>query len=192
MAQLWRQVKNEDAKRVWEPLSLDQVMAGLIEMDDGAVALRPIEEADALQGATTLMPCDQDGEGIWAILTGDPAVRVNGEAIRLGIHLLADRDEIRLPGGVRAFFSTERLSQSEVMPDLGRQVTCPCCLLELLPGQQVRRCSRCGAFYHDMPDDPDRPLPCYTVAPTCKSCRQPLPTLDGTFVWTPEELYRHV
>lgn len=191
MAQLLKHTRDSEGKPGWAILSLDGITAAQLERRDGKLNLKPLDAATGAEGAITLLQCARAGQEGWALLTDVDAVRINGDAPLLGIHLLADRDEIRLPGGERVFYSTERATRTENMPDLGRTIECPVCLLEIRPGDPAARCSHCGVWYHQMPDDRERELPCYTTASNCRSCRQPLPDLAGGFAWTPEELYRH-
>jgi len=190
MAQLLRHMYDSDGKPGWTVFPLEGMTTARLCCCNGKLNVEAVDAAGAQPGSITLVQCQHGGHDVWALLADTHAVRVNGDALLLGIHLLGDRDEIRLPGGERVFYSTERAARLETMPDLGRLIECPCCLTEIRPGDPAARCPHCGLWYHQMPEDTERPLPCYETAPNCKSCRQPLPALDGNYAWTPEELYR--
>ena len=122
-------------------------------------------------------------------LIGPPAsVLLNGEPLHLGIQALADRDVIQLPGQPPLFFSTEWLPRVEPYPAELAPVRCPRCAQLIAPGDAAVRCGQCGAWYHQIKDDPKRPLTCWTYGETCLHDKQRT-ALDGEFHWTPREIW---
>ena len=118
----------------------------------------------------------------WTLLTDhDQRVRVNGMPAPLGLAVLADRDEVRLPGFV-AWFSTETLAHVEPFPDTDSRGFCPRCKQAITTAAPAVRCPGCRLWHHASED-----LPCWTYAPTCAGCAQET-ALDAGFRWTPEDL----
>lgn len=111
----------------------------------------------------------------WVLLTEPHAdVRVNGLPVAASIHLLADRDEIKVRAE-RLYFSTEMLASVEEYT--AGAIRCPRCKLEISAGAVVR-CPGCKAVHHEE---------CWGYAPHCSLCPTPTP-LDAGYQWTPEEL----
>lgn len=117
----------------------------------------------------------------WALISGDPTVRVNGSPLPLGIALLDDRDEISLPDRT-VWFSTETQPQVEPFPESDARGFCPRCKLPIESASPSVRCPACGLWHHASDT-----LPCWTYAPTCTACAQET-ALDAGFRWTPEDL----
>lgn len=113
------------------------------------------------------------------VLLADENVRVNGSAVRHGIRVLRDRDEIAA-GTVRLFFSTERIATVE--PFAGESVACGRCCSAIAEGDDSVRCPACGTVSHQFAE-----LPCFTYGPTCPKCPQPS-HLGAGLLWTPEEV----
>jgi hypothetical protein len=132
---------------------------------------------------------------LWSLLARKRAdVLLNGAPLVLGVSLLADRDEITVRdeiairegaagGGLRCFFSAERLAQVVAFPG-GGPLRCPRCKQPIAQGEPAVQCPgpACGAWHHQSPE-----LPCWTYGETCALCDQPTP-LDAGFRWTPEDL----
>jgi hypothetical protein len=118
----------------------------------------------------------------WALLAGPAAaVSANGQPVRTGIHVLSDRDEIRVKGQPSLFFSTERLARAEPFPGADREILCPRCKQEINKGILAVECPSCLVWYHQSEE-----LPCYTYAEKCATCSHGT-SLDAGFSWTPEE-----
>jgi hypothetical protein len=117
----------------------------------------------------------------WALIANSPALRLNGAPVPLGIAVLEDRDEIRLPG-VHAWFSTERQAHVEPLPLAVAGGSCPRCKQAIDAGSPAVRCPGCGLWHHASDD-----LPCWPYAQTCATCTQ-VTDLDAGFRWTPGDL----
>jgi LSD1 subclass zinc finger protein len=105
--------------------------------------------------------------GTWVLLARKGArLRVNGQALTLGLRVLRDRDEIWLEGH-RCFFSDEQLALVAPYPESLRRADCPRCRQPLEPGQPAVRCPSCQAWHHA-----SESLPCWSYAPTCAVCRR--------------------
>ncbi len=124
-----------------------------------------------------------DGGERWLLLAGDAAVRVNGGRLAAGLRVLADRDEIGLPGGPRYYFSMERLARSMPFPGAEQAIRCPRCTKPLEAGQPGVACPFCGIWHHETSN-----LPCWTYAEeSACGCRHPTGHETG-YRWTPEGL----
>jgi hypothetical protein len=109
---------------------------------------------------------------------------VNGRLVAMGMHVLQDRDELRVYGMTTLFFSTERLACVESFPGGEPRTCCPRCKLEIEEGCPVVRCPTCKIFYHqDLAND----FSCFTYSERCALCDQ-VTDLDAGYRWTPEEL----
>jgi hypothetical protein len=119
----------------------------------------------------------------WILLAPpQQAVRVNGERVLLGICVLRDKDEIRVPGGVSLFFSTEKLARVELFPGInGQRFFCPRCKQEIPLTSPAVRCPQCNVWHHQSED-----LPCWSYSDHCALCDQSS-ALDADYRWTPEE-----
>jgi len=150
----------------------------LVQPLDGEAAV-PLPAARA--AALLLSSRMPEGES-WLIMTVVPSgVALNGAPLRTGIRTLADRDEIRIAGLGRVFFSSERLAQVQPFPGADRRVDCLRCAQEILPGTPAVCCPRCGRWMH-MSDE----LPCWGYSETCV-CPQ-LTAFDAGYQWTPNGL----
>ena len=126
------------------------------------------------------------GPAPWVLVAGpDAAVSVNGVAMAAtGFRVLRDRDEIRMPGLGRAYFSTESLAV--VVPFPGpASAGCPRCQQPIRPTADSRpadtgvKCPSCGVWYHQTND-----YPCWTYSPACSLCGRET-SLDSGFQWAP-------
>lgn len=123
------------------------------------------------------------------LLIADPLapLAVNGQPIPLGLHVLRDRDEIRLADGPELFFSTEKLARVESYSGAAQPEYCPRCKLIIGPEAgpavvPVVRCPECHVVHHQSDE-----FPCWTYAPTCALCSCPT-EISENYRWTPEEL----
>lgn len=178
MAHLWLTDKDE-----WAVLPLD----GAAFVIGGGRVRRT---SDLLSLATAQSPVGirrvADSWGTrWALVAAPGArVSVNGMPTNLGLAVLADRDEIRIPGYPPFFFSSEVLAHVEPFPEADSHGLCPRCKKPIAAGCLAVRCPSCGLWYHQ--SDAER-LPCWTYATHCAACSHPT-ALDGGFRWTPEGL----
>ena len=123
-----------------------------------------------------------DPPNTWALVAAWPSrVRINGAPMPLGLAVLDDRDEIRLPD-FTAWFSTELQAQVEPFPESATRGFCPRCKQSIAAGSPAVRCPICGLWHHQSSD-----LGCWTYAPTCTACPQDT-ALDIGFRWTPSDL----
>lgn len=142
----------------------------------------PVPAAPSLSGAA-LLNTGSPGHGAWH-LVAPPHVElwINGMPMLAGLHVMADRDEIRFDARDTFFFSTEALARVSPMPITDKAVMCPRCRQRIEPHTLAVCCPPCGLWHHQSDE-----LPCWTYAPTCALCPQPTP-LDAGFRWTPTEL----
>lgn len=122
----------------------------------------------------------------WVLLAADP-VLVNGVAVRCGMRVLADRDEIRFGAGGQCFFSTELLACIVPFPGVSASAFCPRCKQPIEPETAAVRCPRCAVWHHQGSDRSGRELPCWLYGPFCSLCDQAT-ELSGIFRWSPAEL----
>lgn len=142
----------------------------------------PAAEDDAV--FARLVHVDSSGMNTWALIASPGfAVRLNGRAPAAGLSVLTDRDDIRVGGSTRYFFSTESLAAVEPFPDAERDVFCGRCRQRIEKGACAVRCPGCGVWY-----DQSRELPCWTYAQRCVFCETLTALDDQGFMWTPEEL----
>lgn len=118
------------------------------------------------------------GADVGVLFAGE-TVRVNGIAVRHGIVVLRDRDEI-VAGTERMFFSTERAARVDSF--LGNSISCGRCGSAIGEGDDSVTCPSCGTVSHESAE-----LPCFTYGPTCPKCPQPS-DLSAGFLWSPEEV----
>ena len=126
-----------------------------------------------------------DARETWAlIVNGEKRVRINGAAISAGLAVLADRDEIIVPGAPPLWFSTETVARIDEAPSLdGRALVCPRCRLSIAAGSPAVSCPNCRVRQHQTEE-----LPCFTFdAAPCPACGERF-ELDGDFRWSPEDL----
>lgn len=120
------------------------------------------------------------GADVSVLLAGENEnVRVNGIAVRRGIRVLRDRDEI-ITDRERMFFSAERAARVESFA--GESVPCGRCGSAIVEGDNTVRCPACGTVSHQTEN-----LACYTYSPTCPKCPQPS-DLSAGFLWSPEDV----
>jgi hypothetical protein len=168
MAHLWVEGRSVDGIAAsWSLASLDGVSAAPLFADDGEA----------------LLLCSRAGEvESWLLMSiGRGRVSLNGETVHR-IRVLSDRDEIRVAGRGRAFFSAERLARIEPFPGADKRVDCPRCKQPIAAGSAAVRCPNqsCGRWFH-MDDE----FPCWTYEGAPCICSQPT-ALDGGYRWSPE------
>ena len=175
MAHLWK-VLIESGE--WTPVLLDGPAFTL----DGGEPQQVPDLATTRHSSVALRRLDDQPAALWALVARhDAQVRINGTPARLGLTILADRDEIRTADRPPLFFSTETLAQVELFPPSGTRGFCPRCKQHIDPGTPAVHCPQCGLWHHASDD-----LPCWTYGPHCALCPQPT-NLDAGFAWTPEE-----
>jgi hypothetical protein len=118
----------------------------------------------------------------WVLVAEPLAVVVNGRPLLTGLHVLGDRDDVRLPGSPPRFFSAERLSAVEPLPEGPAPLACPRCRQTIAAGTPSVRCPQCQVWHHETSD-----LPCWTYAETCALCDQ-VTAMDSGYRWTPHGL----
>lgn len=175
MAHLWMSLEEQ-----WRPVALTGDGYTFKRAAPDGLEARP---ADA--GASTAVVLWRAGEGAearWVLFVPpSAAARVNGYPISLGMRVLRDRDEIRLPGDAPVYFSTEELTSVETFPG-SEAVMCPRCASPLDAGLPAVRCPSCGVWYHQSPE-----RSCFTYAEVCTTCGAET-ALNEEFRWSPEEL----
>jgi hypothetical protein len=152
--------------------------------DDGGrwvAAPLPSDEIHLATGDGAAIHRSSGSEGERWVLIGSATVSVNALPLLVGLHVLRDRDEIRL-GEMRVFFSTETLAAVAACPAAPEPLKCPRCTQTIDTGAPAVRCPQCGVWHHQ-----SERLPCWTYVDTCQLCDQTT-ALDGTYRWTPEDL----
>jgi hypothetical protein len=172
MASLWYQTGSGE----WIPWQLDSAAVAL------GPRLLPIMESDGGPPSALLMRSRCGGLEQWlAMRIAARPLYVNGEPLRTGIRVINDRDEMRLGGRQRVFFSGERLPRVEPFAGGPREVLCPRCRRGIAAGKPIVRCG-CGTAFHQ---DSDPEFQCFTYAPACPVCARPTELTD-TYRWQPE------
>lgn len=150
-----------------------------------AVALgppSPTVAAEETKRPMILRQTEGDKE-VWILLVpAETAVRVNGVPVAIGIRVVRDRDEIRVPGEPRAFFSAETPAEVVPFPEAKRGLNCQRCMQVIEPGTPAVKCPGCGAWHHQ-----NQKLNCWTYNEVCANGEHPT-DLEAGFCWTPEEL----
>ena len=177
MAHLW--ISHEPGK--WETLALGPEGIDMVPFPPQPLAAGGTA---VLGDASAVLLRFGRRDGVWALIGGGqgPDIRVNGMALRTGIRILADRDEIVVGDRVSIYFSTEELAAVESLPETGNEPFCPRCKQRISSHSPVVRCPKCGVFYHQSQD-----LPCWTYADVCALCPHPT-ALDVGYQWTPEKI----
>ena len=130
-----------------------------------------------------LLLCRRSEQGdTWLALCASPEpVAVNGVPVAASLRVLADRDELCVPGAGRVFFSTEELPHPVPFPGTAGVVHCLRCKQAIDAGSDAVRCPACRRWFHQHAD-----LPCWTYTEQCLCGRAT--ALDAGFVWTPNGL----
>ena len=183
MAHLW--IPNTEGN--WDAFFLDRSSVSLDELPPLHLAL----EAHAGPQSVILWAL-RATEDEWALVAGARRrVFVNGFALRCGLHMLADKDEIRLdpvadlsksrPSSSRIFFfSTERLAREEPFPGTERAFFCPRCKTEIKTGMPAVRCPSCRIWHHEIPEEKN----CWSYSHECAACNHP--TNRTELSWAPD------
>ena len=129
MAHCW--IYHENA---WAVLPLDGEAAWTVTGQHG----QPVQvRHDTRDSSAVLLRSQWLEEGETWILIAPPQseVRINGERVWLGMHCLTDKDEMRVPGVGRLFFSTEQLARAVPFSGTAAQpFFCPRCKQALSVG----------------------------------------------------------
>jgi hypothetical protein len=137
----------------------------------------------ALGSSAALRRIDDVNGAAWMLFAASSArVLVNGLPVSIGIVVLADRDEIRVPSEPPLYFSTETLAEVGPFPESCPRGFCPRCRQPIAPCSPAVRCPGCGLSHHASED-----LACWTYSPQCAGCSHDT-ALDAGFRWTPEDL----
>ncbi|NOT27654.1 MAG: hypothetical protein HOP16_16325 [Acidobacteria bacterium] len=163
--------------REWTPMPL---VGDALTLVNGT--LRPVDETPPIPFAQTRLVIRRLAEAThtWALLTTSRALRLNGDPVPLGVALLDDRDEIRLPD-LTVWFSTEAQAHVEPFPESTRGF-CPRCKQPIEVATPAVRCPGCALWHHASDE-----LPCWSYASTCAACSKDT-ALDAGYRWTPEDL----
>lgn len=177
MAHLWQHFDADG----WQPVALHGD-AYVLDTQTPRLSAAQMTGEPAAVAYTRLCRASAGADEDWALLAHpDAGILVNGRAASLGIVILANRDEIRMPEASPLYFSTERLAVAVPYP-AGLQGFCPRCRTALGAGAMAVLCPACGLWHHATDD-----LPCWTYGERCAACAQPT-ALDAGFRWTPEDL----
>ena len=154
-------------------------------MGEATVPLGDTSAGAGVAAALLLRSRTDQGE-TWLAMSATPAgsalgVAVNGLPLQAGIRVLADRDEIRVLGLGRVFFSTEQLACVAPFPGTDTPTFCPRCKQAVTAGSPAVRCPTCERWYHQSEE-----YPCWTYTDQCL-CGHPT-ALDAGFQWTPNGL----
>jgi len=177
MAHLWVRTEAEQ----WAVLPLEHDAFTLT-----ANPPRPVDpsfrEGDAL--SSVLLVRARGHEAVtWVLVSGAGSrVSVNGSVIETGMRVVADRDEIRIAGGERLYFSTETLASVEQFAGGDQTLFCPRCKQEIENGTKAVKCPGCGVWHHQTEE-----LNCWTYSEVCALCAHAT-DLEAGFRWTPDEL----
>jgi len=154
-------------------------MAYLWQREAAGWAARALSR-DSLQYAPGIVLVREAASGAWVLCCAPGlGVRVNGHPVRIGLRVLADRDEIRVPGEASTYFAAETLPRVEQYTSADA-VRCARCREPLARGEPAVRCPGCGTWHHETGD-----LPCWTYAETCAACPGPT-AFQRVLRWAPE------
>lgn len=109
------------------------------------------DSANAEMGAQIAhSPADAaEADGWFLMHPRDSRVWCNGRPSVLGMRVLIDRDEIRVEGVGRFYFSTETLPKSVPYPKDADPAMCGACAQQINPGDWSCTCPDCGVCHHD-------------------------------------------
>ncbi|MEE8142513.1 MAG: hypothetical protein V3T77_05390 [Planctomycetota bacterium] len=128
---------------------------------------------------------DEDWLLLWA---PRQELYINGERVPdVGLRKLQDRDEIRLPGLGRFYFSSERLATVEPFPGLEWEILCPRCRIPIEADQLAVLCPVCRVWHHQF-QGPDSDRRCWSYGSSCAACNSCFTDHLSTFRWSPEGL----
>jgi hypothetical protein len=154
---------------------------GDVRADGGPQPLELGEMPHTLPGDVAAQIVSFDRPLRFALIAPDGSrLRINGQPLRAGIHVLRDRDEINDAGAWIAYFAAlsppKRVVFSEA--EQGR-LECPVCARPIA-GPAVR-CPRCSRWFCDSED-----YPCWSSGPCCPSGDGQPTALDAGPDWVPE------
>ena len=179
MSHLW--LRDAEGKRVAHSIkAANHDLRALLLPDASGSSASPVEPG--LAARVISAGSASNGER-WVVVAGHSAdLRVNGiPLMAMGMRVLADRDELAIPGVGSAYFSAEQLAAVVPFPAANRVVLCGRCRQEIKAGDPMVACVGCNTLYHEKPN-----LNCFTYGETCSFC--PTATvLDAGFSWVPEE-----
>ncbi|MEK6324295.1 MAG: hypothetical protein AABN33_21865 [Acidobacteriota bacterium] len=177
MAHLW---VRDDAEQ-WAVLPLEHDAFTLAASRPQPIC-RPAGEGDVLSNILLVRTSGTESLA-WVLVAGaSSGVSVNGVPLATGIRVVADRDDIRIPGAESLYFSTESLARVEEFPGSDQTLFCPRCKQEIGMGTSAVKCPGCSVWHHQTEE-----LNCWTYSEVCALCAQPT-DLNAGFQWTPEEL----
>lgn len=179
MAHLW--VRDSSAQ--WAVLPLDGEAVNLAAHPPAPLRA-PFDNEEEAGPAVILARTNGDAPAAWVLLAAVQSdVWVNGMPLWTGIHVLADRDEIRVGEAGAVFFSTETLPVIEKFSGGERSIFCPRCKLPIEPQSDAVRCPHphCGVWHHQLAD-----RPCFTYDEKCAACGGKS-QLNAGYQWIPEE-----
>ena len=179
MSHLW--LRSAEGKRIAHSINAGNydLRALLLPGASGSSA-SPVEPGLA---ACVISVGSTNAGGRWAVVAGHTTdLRVNGiPLMAMGMRVLADRDELAIPGVGSAYFSAEQLATVAPFPGADRVVLCGRCRQEIARGTPSVECPQCGTAYHETAE-----LNCFTYGAHCAFC--PAPTaLDAGYSWVPED-----
>lgn len=163
----------------WAVAALDGVAFALFA--DGSVS-RITQAALGRSDAPVWLFRSGQGDAESWVLIAPGRVLVNGSAAWVGIRILRDRDEVRMEGGARWFFSTENLAKVEPFPVTRQAASCPRCKQPIDRETEAVRCPSCGVWHHQSAE-----LPCWSYGTCCALCDQ-TSEFTNSFRWTPAQL----
>lgn len=109
---------------------------------------------------------------------------VNGQKPPLGVHALAERDEIRFGNGRRLYFSAERLPQVVPFPGAAQEIICARCRTPIAKGTPSVCCPGCGTWCHQSEELACWGYPGTTHCPLCDHPNDP----EAGYRWTPDDV----
>jgi len=177
MAHLWLTTEAQQ----WAVLPLEAAAFTLATNPPRQV---PVPVADGYASSNVLLVRTSPAEGPTWVLIAAPGsgVCVNGLPLAIGLRVVSDRDEIRIPGVGALYFSTERLARVEQCPGSDKSLVCPRCKQGIERGAAAVMCPCCGVWHHQTDE-----LNCWTYSEVCALCDHAT-DLKAGFQWTPEEL----
>lgn len=179
VAHLWI----KDSKEEWVAMTLKGDVITLTK--DGVYPVSISQDESAMQDHVFILSCQYSGKINWVLIaeSGTP-VWVNGRLLQAGIHVLQNRDEVRVHHQPSVFFSTEKLARVVPYTPGASSGACPRCKQPLVDGTPSVQCPQCGVWEHQ---DNDHDLGCWMYSETCAVCDQ-LTDFHSGFRWTPEGL----
>jgi len=176
----------QDEDGAWTASALEGGSAGEVALPGPLAGLRAAEFNPEHQAPVLVCNAGSAGHE-WVLVTPTASVRVNGEPVLLNARVLHDRDEISVRGAAPVFFSTEQLACVVPFPGTDAPLRCARCRQPIEKNQLAVQCPGCRTWYHQSPDDPERPYPCWTYSETCVVDEYPT-ELGAGWRWTPEEV----